>query len=188
MSTQRLYLGSGEENVDGGAVKAAEKVDIGEVNTAMPDVNPMHNPDADEFKQAIAEQDSEMETQKDFMKVSAEQKMKREAHGGRLGGRGRGGGREKRRELPGVCLEGFLDRECEESVFHIPAVEGVWEVGREVGRSLGGREGRWEGGWEGDCERGEGLELLPRTPRQCLDRALRTMPDRSNLLLMTTMP
>ena len=71
MSTQRLYLGSGEENVDGGAVKAAEKVDIGEVNTAMPDVNPMHNPDADEFKQAIAEQDSEMETQKDFMKVSA---------------------------------------------------------------------------------------------------------------------
>mmetsp|Transcript_22051 Transcript_22051/g.42842 ORF Transcript_22051/g.42842 Transcript_22051/m.42842 type:complete len:163 (+) Transcript_22051:37-525(+) len=66
-----LYLGSGEENIDGGAIKAAEKVDVGAVNTAMPLPNAIHNPDGEEFKQAIAEQDSEMDTEKDFLKGKA---------------------------------------------------------------------------------------------------------------------
>ena len=44
-----------------------------------------------------------------------------------------------------MCLEGFLDRECEETVFHIQAVERVWEGGREGGRE----EGVWEGGKDG---------------------------------------
>mmetsp|Transcript_7234 Transcript_7234/g.18463 ORF Transcript_7234/g.18463 Transcript_7234/m.18463 type:complete len:165 (-) Transcript_7234:67-561(-) len=71
LSGSSLYLGSGEENIDGRAVKAAEKVDTGAVNTAMPLPDVTHNPDGEEFKQAIAEQDSEMETNHDFLKGKA---------------------------------------------------------------------------------------------------------------------
>eukprot|EP00283_Hemiselmis_rufescens_P011381 CAMPEP_0173435094 /NCGR_PEP_ID=MMETSP1357-20121228/14183_1 /TAXON_ID=77926 /ORGANISM="Hemiselmis rufescens, Strain PCC563" /LENGTH=167 /DNA_ID=CAMNT_0014400041 /DNA_START=22 /DNA_END=525 /DNA_ORIENTATION=- len=84
LSASSLYLGSGEENIDGGAVKAAEKVDVGVVNTAMPLPNVVHNPDGEEFKQAIAEQDSEMETNTDFLKGKAtDPKKKRKSRGKR---------------------------------------------------------------------------------------------------------
>ena len=52
-----LYLGSGEENIDGVAVKAAESVDGGFVNAAIDDRfnSSHHNPDADEVGDAAGE-------------------------------------------------------------------------------------------------------------------------------------
>lgn len=51
------------------AIKAAEGVDENSVKIGMPEENVAHNPTAEEFKQAVAEQDSEMETNKGFLKV-----------------------------------------------------------------------------------------------------------------------
>lgn len=50
MRRAELYLGSGEENIDAINIKRAESVDGASVNNAMPEVNPMHNPDAEEVR------------------------------------------------------------------------------------------------------------------------------------------